>query len=321
MSDQHTIEPRIFPRRGRAGRRRLRRCRRLAQTRRNRSGRRAAGADAAEQLEEQTQQRAALDRARSGRLGARAHRRRPQRRHRRRRPERPLDRLRLASAKASAASRSSTAPRPGEPASGARSRACINCARRRRSPGPELGNPALSFRAWYETLNGTAAFDALDRIPRTRVGRLSRLVPAGHGHDGPLRHAARSRSSRKATCCACISSRTACGASRPRASSCSRTATPAPAGRTCPTSCARCRPSVWTHTTGNIPFDAMAGKVVGVVGAGSSAFDAAAVALESGAAEVHMFSRRAYIDYPARRQPARKPAAARSIAATATCSS
>ncbi|HEX7089557.1 MAG TPA: FAD-dependent oxidoreductase, partial [Longimicrobiales bacterium] len=33
-------------------------------------------------------------------------------------------------------------------------------------PGPEAGNVALSFRAWYETLNGSAAFDALDRIPR-----------------------------------------------------------------------------------------------------------------------------------------------------------
>src|SRR5688572_24916694 len=33
--------------------------------------------------------------------------------------------------------------------------------------GPELGNAALSFRAWYETLHGTAAFDALDRIPTT----------------------------------------------------------------------------------------------------------------------------------------------------------
>jgi cation diffusion facilitator CzcD-associated flavoprotein CzcO len=32
--------------------------------------------------------------------------------------------------------------------------------------GPELGNPALGFRAWYETLNGPDAFDALDRIPR-----------------------------------------------------------------------------------------------------------------------------------------------------------
>ena len=33
-------------------------------------------------------------------------------------------------------------------------------------PGPEQGNPSLGFRAWYETLNGAAAFDALDRIPR-----------------------------------------------------------------------------------------------------------------------------------------------------------
>src|SRR5690606_1985691 len=55
----------------------------------------------------------------------------------------------------------------------------------------------------------------------------------------------------------------------------------------------------WTHTAS--PFDpsALAGKVVGVLGAGSSAFDAAAVALENGAAEVHLFSRRAYIDYQA----------------------
>jgi cation diffusion facilitator CzcD-associated flavoprotein CzcO len=63
---------------------------------------------------------------------------------------------------------------------------------------------------------------------------------------------------------------------------------------------------VWTHTTGAIPFDSMKGKVVAVVGAGSSAFDAAAVALESGA-EVHLFSRRSYIDYPA--PPSTPPAA------------
>src|SRR5690606_3505434 len=54
-------------------------------------------------------------------------------------------------------------------------------------------------------------------------------------------------------------------------------------------------PSVWTHTTGAIPVGSMDGKVVGVVGAGSNAFDAAAVALESGAREVHLFSRRSYI--------------------------
>ena len=63
-------------------------------------------------------------------------------------------------------------------------------------------------------------------------------------------------------------------------------------------------PAVWTHTTGHIPVETLTGKVVGVIGAGSSAFDAAAVALESGAAEVHLFSRRSYIDYQAPAAPA-----------------
>ena len=77
----------------------------------------------------------------------------------------------------------------------------------------------------------------------------------------------------------------------------------------------RYRANVWTHTTGNIPFDAMRGKVVGVVGAGSSAFDAAAVALESGASEVHLFSRRSYIDYQG--QPATPPGATPAAAGSA----
>ena len=55
--------------------------------------------------------------------------------------------------------------------------------------------------------------------------------------------------------------------------------------------------SVWTHTTGAISAESMDGKIVGIVGAGSNAFDVAAVALESGAREVHLFSRRSYIDY------------------------
>jgi len=33
-------------------------------------------------------------------------------------------------------------------------------------PGPELGIPELSFQAWYEACHGTAAYAAMDRIPR-----------------------------------------------------------------------------------------------------------------------------------------------------------
>lgn len=46
------------------------------------------------------------------------------------------------------------------------------------------------------------------------------------------------------------------------------------------------------HTHDEIDFAALRGKVVAVLGAGASAFDNAAVALEHGAAEVHLFCRR-----------------------------
>lgn len=47
------------------------------------------------------------------------------------------------------------------------------------------------------------------------------------------------------------------------------------------------------HTNEMIDFLGLRGKVVAVLGAGASAFDNAAVALEHGAAEVHLFCRRA----------------------------
>jgi cation diffusion facilitator CzcD-associated flavoprotein CzcO len=175
--------------------------------------------------------------------------------------------------------------------------------------GPELGNPALSFRAWYETLNGTTAFDTLDRIPRTawadyldwfqqatgttvRYGtRLLEIEPQG---DLLRLHLEQDGARRTVATRKVVLANGYAGAGGPNVPE-----------------FIRALPSdLWTHTTGNIPFESLAGKVVGVVGAGSSAFDAAAVALESGAAEVHLFSRRAYIDYPAppSQQPAPAPA-------------
>ena len=48
----------------------------------------------------------------------------------------------------------------------------------------------------------------------------------------------------------------------------------------------------WRHSAENIDFSALRNKRVAVLGAGASAADNAAVALEHGAAEVHMFVRR-----------------------------
>jgi cation diffusion facilitator CzcD-associated flavoprotein CzcO len=172
--------------------------------------------------------------------------------------------------------------------------------------GPELGNPALSFRAWYETLNGPAAFDALDRIPTlawadyidwfqqttgTTVRHRTRLLEIEPQDDLLRLHLEVEGARRVETTRKVVLANGYAGAGGPNVPDFLRAL---------PT-------SVWTHTTGAIPFETMSGKVVGVIGAGSSAFDAAAVALESGAAEVHMFSRRSYIDYPVPAAPGAAP--------------
>jgi cation diffusion facilitator CzcD-associated flavoprotein CzcO len=165
-------------------------------------------------------------------------------------------------------------------------------------PGPEQGNPSLGFRAWYETLNGPGAFDALDRIPRlawadylswfqqatgTNVRYRTRLLeiePAGDLWRLQLESEGERRT---LTTRKLILANGYAGAGGPNLPGFMR-ALPA---------------RVLTHTAQPFDFTTLAGKVVGVVGAGSSAFDAAAAALESGAKAVHLFSRRAYVDYPA----------------------
>jgi cation diffusion facilitator CzcD-associated flavoprotein CzcO len=53
--------------------------------------------------------------------------------------------------------------------------------------------------------------------------------------------------------------------------------------------------SICVHTAQPIDFASLRGKQIAVIGAGASAFDNAATALEAGAAEVHLFCRRADI--------------------------
>lgn len=164
------------------------------------------------------------------------------------------------------------------------------------APGPEGGNVALSFRAWYETLHGPAAFDALDRIPRlewadyltwfqrvtdTKVRYRTRLVEIEPQGDVLRLHLESDGAQRVETTRKLVLANGYGGAGGPEIPD---------VLRGLPT-------RVWTHSTGQIPVDALRGKVVGVIGAGSNAFDAAGVSLEAGAAEVHMFNRRPYIEY------------------------
>jgi cation diffusion facilitator CzcD-associated flavoprotein CzcO len=177
-------------------------------------------------------------------------------------------------------------------------------------PGPEGGNPALSFRAWYETLHGPEAFDKLDRIPRlawadylawfqqatnTTVRYRTPLLEIEPQGDILRLHLEAEGARRVETTRKLVLANGYAGAGGPNVPDFIRALPQA----------------AWTHTAGRIPVEALKGKIVAVVGAGSSAFDGAAIALEAGASEVHLFSRRAFIDYQGQvPRPAGSPAPA-----------
>lgn len=184
---------------------------------------------------------------------------------------------------------------------------------------PDLGVPSLTFRAWYEAQHGAAGWQALYKIPTRQwlayllwvrkitavpvenQTALAALEPAGEwlravirrhassgiagaapespAHTGAATHAAPVDEVIYARKVVLALGRDGSGAPRwPRFSSFD------PA-----TAAARTRVF---HSAVDIDFAALKGKRVGVLGAGSSAFDNAGTALEAGAAEVRMFARR-----------------------------
>jgi FAD-dependent urate hydroxylase len=157
--------------------------------------------------------------------------------------------------------------------------------------GPELGNAALSFRAWFESRNGTTAFDAIDRISTDdwadyiewfhrqtgveirRGVRVTDIAPADSGLRLSLEQDGRrwTETARKVVLAGGVA-----GTGGPHV----------------PSALAKLPRSLWAHTADVIDFEALRGRSVAVLGAAASAFDAAATALEAGAAEVHVYTRR-----------------------------
>ncbi len=156
-------------------------------------------------------------------------------------------------------------------------------------PGPALGIPSLTFRAWYEATRGRAAWEALYKIPndvwqdyltwlkhvlalpvRNGVAAL-RLLPAP-GHvgvmlsDGATVHARR-----------VVVATGRGGTGGPHVPD-------------------WVSPALWpdraAHTAEPIDFARLRGARVAVIGGGASAWDNAATALEAGAARVDQYVRR-----------------------------
>lgn len=164
--------------------------------------------------------------------------------------------------------------------------------------GPELGVPSLSVQAWYEAQHGEGSFGEFAFIDRedwaeylqwlrrvlelpirneTRVGAIRWdaanrcfLVPIVTG-TGPL-GSADVVYARKVVLATGIE-----GSGQWWVPELVREGLPK---------------SRWAHTCERIDFAALSGKRVAVLGAGASAFDNAAVALEHGAARVDLFFRR-----------------------------
>jgi cation diffusion facilitator CzcD-associated flavoprotein CzcO len=159
--------------------------------------------------------------------------------------------------------------------------------------GPAWGQPSLTFRAWYEARFSRTAWDELGRIPRVlwqdyldwyqRVQNLevayeTRIVglepdPSDKALVAVTAEAHGARTSWRARHVVLATGMDALG--RPSV----------------PGVVAALPRGLWNHNTEAIDFGALRGRRVGVVGGGDSALDAAATALESGAAEVLVFVR------------------------------
>ncbi|TEA78377.1 NAD(P)/FAD-dependent oxidoreductase [Allopusillimonas ginsengisoli] len=157
--------------------------------------------------------------------------------------------------------------------------------------GPALGLPALTFRAWFEAQFGQQAWDALDKIPRLqwmdylRWYRRVMKVDLRNQHDvcNIVPHpdyvqldiqtpdGARTAYARRVVL---ATGRDGLG------------------GATVPDFIQGVSRKHWAHSSDDTDYASLRGLRVGVVGAGASAMDSAATALENGAASVDLLIRR-----------------------------
>lgn len=158
--------------------------------------------------------------------------------------------------------------------------------------GPALGLPSLTFRAWYEAGFGSEAWAALDKIPRLMwmdyldwyrdvmqvpVTNDVALQDITTGPDGLIALSLRGPDGvtvKHARRLVLATGRDGLG------------------GPHLPDFVQNIPQTLWAHSSDAIDFEALRGRRVGVIGAGASAMDNAACALEAGAASLDLFVRR-----------------------------
>jgi cation diffusion facilitator CzcD-associated flavoprotein CzcO len=159
--------------------------------------------------------------------------------------------------------------------------------------GPDLGIPSLTYQAWHEAQWGAAHFAAMRLIPKENwadyLAWFARLAGIPVRNQVAVEGIGPARTDDGLPC---LHVATSAGPLRARKVVLA-TGQDGTGRWWMPDFLERLPPELRSHSAEDIDFASLRGKVVAVLGAGASAFDNAAAALEAGAAEVHLFCRRA----------------------------
>lgn len=160
--------------------------------------------------------------------------------------------------------------------------------------GPALGLATLTFRAWFEAQFGTVAWNELDKIPRLQWMDYLRWYRAAMKIDVRNEH--------------CVTDivphadhvelqmRTPDGQQSVYARRVVlATGRAGLGGASIPDFVQSVSRDYWAHSSDTLDYSTLRGRRIGVVGAGASAMDSAATALENGAARVDLLIRRSDI--------------------------
>ena len=157
--------------------------------------------------------------------------------------------------------------------------------------GPDLDIPSLTYQAWHEARFGKADWEALGLISRTHWADY--LLWYRDVLDLPVRNACEVTDIAPADGLIALRMRTPTGEEVVHAREVVlATGQEGMGGWTLPAPLDRLAARLRARAADPIDFAALRGKTVAVVGAGASAFDNAATALEAGAAEVLLLCRR-----------------------------
>ncbi len=156
--------------------------------------------------------------------------------------------------------------------------------------GPALGLPLLTFRAWYTAQWGDEAWAQLDKIPKDQW--MDYLVWFRQVLNLPIQNGVRMTRISAAGELIAIDVEGAVNTTVYTRKLVLATGRSGLGGTSVPDFLQHVDRQYWAHSADDIDFAALKGKNVAVIGAGASAMDNAATALEAGAASLDMLIRR-----------------------------